>query len=494
MDNVVVLSRIRHWLVLLLFVALPFHAFFVTVGTKLIAGGGQAPLPLLAVWKEMVISAIFLVGILEMFSQVRKLLAVSCKRGARLVFRMDREVVLIVGLLIIAFSLLVAHSSELTAHSFVFGFKYLFVPLIFFLVLKNLTWEEGFLEQKVFPALLAVGGVIAGFGIVCFFLPMGFFTALGYSDAHSIYAPGSSLSAFQQIGSMGLRRIQSTFAGPNQLGLWLLIPLSVGLVLLLRKVTSYKLQVTSNFQLSTFNLKLVLCVMNVLIICALMLTFSRSAWIAAFVITLYAAAVLLRGKRKVKVLGALTGVAVMLTVIITFTFPNVILRSISNRHHFERVQEGFQIMFNNPFGLGLGSAGPASNRTSDACLYFEPESDISWAADRTDLCLFVGGMQMQPSVTEKQCKCPLLPENWYVQVGIELGIAGFVLFLILIFILLYRLASVKQFSVFLAFLGISIAALFLHAWEDSAVAYCVWGIVGIALSLECRDAREGVST
>lgn len=189
-------------------------------------------------------------------------------------------------------------------------------------------------------------------------------------------------------------------------------------------------------------------------------------------------------------IGALTGIAVMVTVVITFVSPNLILRSISNRHHIERVQEGFVTMIEHPLGLGLGSAGPASNRVSDPCLTFDAGSDISWAKDRDDLCLFVGGVQMQPSPEVKTCKCAFLPENWYVQVGVELGVIGFVLFLVLVgkllvsgFWFLVRRDYVGS-AVFLSFLGISIASLFLHAWEDSAVAYTVWGVVGIVMSVK----------
>ena len=182
--------------------------------------------------------------------------------------------------------------------------------------------------------------------------------------------------------------------------------------------------------------------------------------------------------------AALTGIAVMVTVVITFASPNLILRSISNRHHVERVQEGFLTMIEHPLGLGLGSAGPASNRVSDPCLSFDAGADISWAKDRDDLCLFVGGVQMQPSPEVKNCKCAFLPENWYVQVGVELGILGFVLFLALIFSVLYKLSSLRQLPVLLAFLGVCIASLFLHAWEDSAVSYMVWGVVGVVMSVK----------
>jgi hypothetical protein len=36
-------------------------------------------------------------------------------------------------------------------------------------------------------------------------------------------------------------------------------------------------------------------------------------------------------------------------------------------------------------------------------------------------------------------------------------------------------------------LGISIAALFLHAWEDAGVAYTGWIVVAVALSQVTRE-------
>ena len=88
----------------------------------------------------------------------------------------------------------------------------------------------------------------------------------------------------------------------------------------------------------------------------------------------------------------------------------------------------------------------------------------------------------------------MLPENWYLQIGVELGILGFILYVLLIVLLLKRLAvsgerlagspaaSHYALIAFLVFLGVSIGALFLHAWEDTAVAYTLWiliaGILG----------------
>ena len=487
---ITMLQRIRHHLVFLLFILLPFHALLVTVGTKLLEGSGHPPHSLLALWKEVLMALIFLIAILELFQKDRKII-MGLMHGERWKWMISPEKGLILGLLLLAGILQFTNFQFSIFNSqFVFGFKYLFVPLIFFAVLATLPWEENFPEKKLFPALLIVGGIISLYGIITFFLPQGFFTLLGYSDAHSLYAPGSSLSAFQQISGTGIRRIQSTFSGPNQMGLWLLIPWSIALVEFLKsKVKAQKGKEQEKRQ------KIFRIFAFCLLPFALFLTFSRSAWIAAFIITIVAIGMSVKGKQRVNILAALFSVVVLVGVVTMVVAPALINRSISNRHHFERVRDGIITMIDHPLGLGLGSAGPASNRTSDACVYFDEGSDISWAKDRSDLCLFVGNAQIQPSIDQKACRCALLPENWYVQVGIELGIIGFVLFASLIVIVARRLAMSDErletvnmltahrlpLAAFLMFIGVSIAALFLHAWEDSAVAYTVWGLTGISL-------------
>jgi len=495
----VVLRKLRHHFLLILFVLLPLHALFVTVGTRLIEGYGHAPMPLLAIWKEVLIAFIFLVGIVELAMADWKSVLIMIK-GGRWKFRLDAPTWCILGLLAVAIILFINGApSSLT--QFVFGFKYDFIPLIFFLLLAWLPWDQDFLEKRMYPAVFIIGGIVAAYGILTFFLPQGFFTTLGYSDAHSIYAPGSSLSAFQHISNTGIRRIQSTFSGPNQFGLWLLIPWSVGLCVMLSEGALYRPSSSPSLR-SGFaqddtarrrrNIPFLL-----LIAFALLLTFSRSAWIAAFVITVIAISVNIHGKRRMHILMTLFSIVILAIITLMATMPSLIERSISNRHHIERVREGIVTMIQNPLGFGLGSAGPASNRVSDTCLYFDEGADTSWAKDRSDLCLFIGRTQVQPTIDQKECHCPLLPENWYIQIGLELGILGFALFLALCFIILKRLSIINVSPAFLAFLGISIASLFLHAWEDSAVAYTVWGLVGVLLSSSesvATDESRGLST
>lgn len=169
-------------------------------------------------------------------------------------------------------------------------------------------------------------------------------------------------------------------------------------------------------------------------------------------------------------------------------FPSVFFRLSSSRGHLVRPMEAAVKMFRNPFGLGLGAAGPASNRVSEPCVFLRPQDDPAWAKSQPTLCVFLGSTQVQP--LDHVCACPFLPENWYLQVGVELGVLGCVLFIALVVLILRRLGMENgkwkmdnfQFVAFLSFLGISIAALFLHAWEDAAVAYTGWILVAVALS------------
>lgn len=145
-----------------------------------------------------------------------------------------------------------------------------------------------------------------------------------------------------------------------------------------------------------------------------------------------------------------------------------------------------------PLGFGLGSAGPAANHTSDPCVFLEEGADVSWAKDRQNLCVFSGDVQVQPA--GHVCRCPFLPENWYLQVGVELGVIGLVLYLLLVGVTSYWLLVTRPwFSWSLAFVGISVAALFLHAWEDSAVAYTVWTLLAGALQPPCCSRHSSLS-
>ncbi len=515
------LQTLRERLILVLLAVLPFHALLVTVGTMLIAGPNHAPLPVLALWKEALLGVILLVAFVEVvreWGRLRiedgKLKITDINNDAIHRWKITDISIDAIDSLIIALFVLAIIASHLQSSIFnlqsLLGFKYDFLPLVAFVLLRRVRWSDDFL-QKVVILFLIVGSIVAGYGIIGVFLPQEFFTWLGYSDLHSLYRPDAPLAAFQKIGGSGIRRMQSVMSGPNQLGMWLLIPLS-GLLAAGARESVARLLCCSVALL----LRLFLCS---LVFAALFLSFSRSAWIAAAVMMGVALWQHLPPKRftRCAVTGAVAAI-VLLVGMATFA-PDVLLRAASTRDHLARPIAAVKTIIAHPLGLGLGTAGPASNRVSDTCVHLERGADPSWAADRPDLCVFVESVQVQP--IGRTCSCPLLPENWYLQIGVELGILGMVLYVLLVLCLLQKLYGLKietasakpacrtgwamvvkngtlkaessifnlQSSIFLVFLGISIAALFLHAWEDSAVAYTVWILMGFVQQKVCRSYR-----
>ncbi len=442
------LPSFRERLTLLLLALLPFHAFLVTVLTQAIAGPSHAPVAVLAIWKEAVLVVILAIA----FAELTK------KRTMPVADTFD---CIILGLVFVALALRITNDQSLTM--FAFGFKYDLFPLVAFLLLRRVDWSD-WCKTLLPKMMIAVGCIVAAYGIIAEFLPLRFFVWLGYSDLHSLYVANGPLAAFQELEGGMLRRAQSFMSGPNQLGLWLLIPLG----LLLDQYNSKKM----------FTGKLV--AIGTLLLVALVLSFSRAAWIAAAVMMIVpfvrSTNVLHRKKLYIAILGFLAcfGIAVALM------FPSVFLRFQSSSDHIRKPVEAIRLMMDHPLGLGLGTAGPVSNRFSDTCVKLPKEADWSWAKDRQDLCVFVDGTQVQPQ--SRTCACPLLTENWYLQIGVELGVIGFVLYLTLTLLILKRLWKSKDSSVLLSFLGLSIAALFLHAFEDSAVSYTLWVMLASAFA------------
>jgi hypothetical protein len=466
-----VLQRLRESLALILIALLPFHAFLVTVLTKAIQGPSHAPMGEIAVWKEGVLAIILLLALIEIVTSRES--RVTSKR-----FKLDVLDILIIALFVLGVA--VTAYSELETRNFIYGVRYDFVPLIAFLILRRVSWSKWFMD--LLPHVL----YFTGFAVVLYslcsrFFPIEWFTWLGYSDLHSLYLPDGPLAAFQQIGDSATRRVQGPMSGPNQLGLWLLIPLSISLVRL-RDVWGKEAQ-WRFLSYATFTGL------------AILYTFSRAAFIGAAVIVTMVFWPHIRAMDRKWTIGGVVFLLSLLASAALFA-PNLVLRAASSRGHIENPLKAIQTMISHPLGLGLGTAGPASNRTSDTCVMLEQGSDPTWAVVHPDLCVFVGGFKFQPD--DRACNCPFLPENWYLQIGVEMGWSGLGLYIALVILVLRRLLKLRiqysefsmkkgsiQFlilnSTFCIFAGVGVAALFLHAWEDSAIAYTVWVLIASSL-------------
>jgi hypothetical protein len=88
-----------------------------------------------------------------------------------------------------------------------------------------------------------------------------------------------------------------------------------------------------------------------------------------------------------------------------------------------------------------------------------------------------------------------VPENSYLQVGVENGVIAMVIFVALTVALLRRVrraatrADLGTSAVWSAGLGLAVGAFLLHTWNDFSVAWTFWGLAGAAIGISER-ARE----
>jgi O-antigen ligase len=89
---------------------------------------------------------------------------------------------------------------------------------------------------------------------------------------------------------------------------------------------------------------------------------------------------------------------------------------------------------------------------------------------------------------------PKIAENYYLQLGQEVGVLGMALFIainILVGVELWKLRTQTLSRILLASLvGITFINLVSHAWTDDTISYVWWGLAGIALSPVILKSRH----
>jgi hypothetical protein len=190
---------------------------------------------------------------------------------------------------------------------------------------------------------------------------------------------------------------------------------------------------------------------------ALIPTYSRSAWLGA----LAAAVVLLFANLPRRFYLAAAGILTLLALAVSMYLPTALLKYPrlqyyllhastsgheargSDAERLRALAAGWRESLAHPLGKGLGTAGPAS--------HFSRE--------------------------------PIVPENYYLQLAIEIGWAGALLFLGICALLLQKLwrlrAQPLAAGLLAAMVGISVVNLFLHGWADSSAALVWWTSAGL---------------
>jgi hypothetical protein len=415
----------------LMILLLPFHAFL-TVWLSTFIGHYTA----LRLWKEYLL-ALGMMGVLWLFITDGKIRSHTLTR--RLVWLMLAYIALTV-----IWGLLALNQHDVTAKALGYGLIVNLRFLLFFLMAWTVALRLArFRKRWEWLVLWPAAGVIA-FGLLqIFVLPNDFLRHFGYGPA-----------TIQPIITINNNphyvRFFSTLRGANPLGAYLVVPISLLTVLLVRK--------GRNWPHAVF-LAAALVV--------LFFTFSRSAWIGAalsIVTILFLSHLAPRAQRLVALLALgilIIAVGIGIGYRHNTSFQNFVLHTQTNsavpttsdQGHLAALRAGLRDLSHHPLGYGPGTAGPAS--------YYNTGHPVRIA------------------------------ENYYIQIGQEVGWLGLAMFLLINvgvgYLLLVRRDDPLALSLFASLIGLTFINLLSHAWTDDTLAYVWWGLAGIAMVTKVQD-------
>jgi O-antigen ligase len=262
----------------------------------------------------------------------------------------------------------------------------------------------------------------------------------------------NDIRIYGMVGGTHIVRTGSVFLNSLSLSFWLVLPFAIGFERIVRRTA------TPLVGLST-----------ALIGATLLLTQTRSAILAALIVAFLALRPAAGRRRHWRTQAILVLAAVAIVAV-----PGAVATGFANRvsqtntandnssaGHLKGLTQGFDTLGSQPLGLGIGTAAGTGQR------------------------FVVKGL--------------VIPENNYLEVGDELGILGFVLFVALMVALLVKLRRATRSTpdplvaaAWAAGVGLAVGSLFLQTWLYFEVAWTYWGLAGVALGAARVRARAPV--
>lgn len=420
-------------LTMVIFFLLPFHAFLTVWGSSLV--GHYMSLRL---WKEVLL-ALCIIGALYLLLTDHKIRSHTLSR------RLAWLILSYIGLNLV-WGLLALNQHDVTPKALAYGLLINLRFLAFFLVTWAVALRMSRLRANWEKLVLwpATGVVIFGL-LQIIILPHDFLSHFGYGL--------NTIPAFETINhNQHYIRIASTLRGANPLGAYLLVPISLLVVLLIR---------------GGRNWRQILLLTGSLVV--LFFSFSRSAWLGAAV-SVIIILLLSRLSQKAQKVAAITiGVLAVAAVVMTVSlwrnqhFQNFVFHTqdrssiskSSNEGHTSALKTGATDLVHHPLGRGPGTAGPAS-------VYNDGRVKIS--------------------------------ENYFIQIGQETGWLGLTLFILINlgvgYLLWLRRDDTLALSLFASLIGLTLINMLSHAWADDTLAYVWWGLAGIAMAYNPSPKHE----
>jgi O-antigen ligase len=329
---------------------------------------------------------------------------------------------------------------------FIFATRFLFV----FFIARLLAANRALPVEKLRRLAIGIGMALSAIAVLqAFVLPATLLTHIGYEHIGQ-EIPGFP-PAVTTLGEVSdFIRPQATLRGPNPLGAFLILPFGLLLVTFLKNRNKKTLAGL------------------LLIAMAILLTFSRSAWIGAAIAG--AAIIAFHNHNRLRTVPKLPlaagAIIILMAVMLAINTPRARLILFhenrnssmkSNELHFELTRNALSDIKSRPLGHGPGKAGPVS-------------------------------------VLEDNGKDGRIAENYFLQVGQEVGVVGLLLFMafhVLVMLRLYRLRdNLFAMTVFAVGLGLMVTNLMLHTWADEVVSIFWWTFAGAAISASLSPKRK----
>ncbi len=467
------------YLIWILFLLLPFHAFLVTV-LKCKVG---LDTNYMRFWKEFII----IILLTATFVKVMKANKFSLKKIYENNYILGMTTVFVISSLIF----IIFPFFEIRASAFL-GFRYdvfFFFAMIVWLYLTNGIQDLYFYLKLIFWSTILILSV---------FLPwylFGDISALAsmfwYSAEVSTYNANSCISFAQNVN--GQHRFQATFGGPIRFSVFLTVYylLYIGFVLdrmymsdkslrrgskseLLKQVNFVKAKIKQKTILpqwiSMSEVISVIVIPSLFVITAIFFSYSKTSVLGlAFGIALFILLIwTLKLKRKItrKFIWVTAWVFSAPIILVAIFKAELFLHLGAIINRLDNLWKSVEMFFYNPIGYGLGIAGPASQIGNSI------ESAGNW----------------QIATSTATTTHRFLPENWYVQIALEQWFIGVIIFISLMIIIglrLYSIAKAKRdylsIAIFTAYITLCFMANFTHAFEEAATSYTFFLIIGMVI-------------
>lgn len=413
---------------------LPFHAFLSTWG-----GTAIGPLLVWKSWKEILLALLI------------PLVVWYCLRRpdiTRVIWgRWYNKVIASYVVLTVVYSLTSDASPDAAIAGLLMNLRFLAIFILAQVIIASgAPWLETF-KKRLTVWMVATGVILSGLAIAqVTVLPRDFLAAFGYDKDVTI-----SPYLLVDENPDALRAFATT-RGPNTFAAYLLLPLALTLILFFER-RSWLLASSAG-----------------LMVIALFLTHSRSGWLGALAMAAVLAwTVLPRDKLrtwlKFGTIPVIVGGALVVWLATTVPAlrlaifhsggndPNESLLEGSSSEHWSATWRGIQDILAAPLGEGVGTAGPAS-------FYNTHGADIT--------------------------------ENYYVQIGQEVGIPALILFAMLMVAVaqvLWKQKAAWPRALLASFAGIAVINIFLHGWADDPTAMTWWGLAGLWIAAAAKTKR-----